>query len=142
MRNTYIIFSLLIALFVGFGLFAPSEASAYGSYYNYYGYYHYDIPSYSTDYPGYHGYRNSSYPMDNSYITPKVNNSYQAAYPKTTYNYTYNNNYNFYNAPVYKANDVVYPYSNSNYNTNYNNNYQNNDNGYYNNNESCYGYGC
>jgi len=135
MKNTYIIFSSLIVLFVGFGIFMdPSEASAYGSYYNYYGSYHYDIPSYSTDYPGYHGYRNSSYPVDNNYITPKSYRSYQAAYPKNTYNYNYNYNYNFYNAPVYKTDDVVYPYSN--YNVNYNTDYG------YENDESCYGYGC
>ena len=138
MRNTYIIFSLFIALLVGFGLFmAPVKASAcWGGCQSYY---HYDIPSYSTDYPGYHGYMHSSYPMDNSYITPRVYNSYQDAYPKNTYNYTYNNNYNFYNAPVYRTND---PYSN--YNTNYNNNYNNNYNGGmgYGNNGGCYGYGC
>ena len=138
MRNTNIIFSLFL-LVIGFSVFmAPTKAGAYyGSYYQPY----YDIPSYSTDYPGYHGYRHSSYPMDNSYITPRVNNSYQATYPKIVNNYSYNYNYryNFYNAPVYNTSDVVYP--NNNYRANTNTNYQNN-NGYYNNNESCYGYGC
>lgn len=134
MKKTYIIFSLLTVLFVGLGFFViPSEASAYGSYYNYHGSYRYDIPSYSTDYPGYHGYRNSSYVVDNNYITPKSYNSY----PNNNYSY----NYYYYNAPVYKTDNVVYsPYSN--YRVNYNNNNSQNSNYGYGNSESCYGYGC
>jgi len=136
MKNSYILI-LGFLLFIGFGVFlAPSKADAYyGSYYQPY----YDIPSYSTDYPGYHGYRNSYYPVDNNYITPKSYKSYQATYSKNTYNYNYNYNYNFYNAQVYRTSDVAYPYNN--YNMNHNTNYGNYDYEY-DNNESCYGYGC
>lgn len=150
MKKTFAIYSICLLLVMGFGLFvSPSKADA--SCYSCQSYHrsYYDIPSYSTDYPGYHGYRNSTYVVDNSYITPKSYNSYQATYPKSnnTYNYNYNYNYNFYNTPVYQTNDVVYP--RQNYNTNYNFNrntyaYDNyNDNyDYNNNNGSCYGYGC